>query len=134
MPESFDLSFSFSAVYFFLALIVLAGYAYYVYRYTIPVIAPAKKFLLVSIRSLALILVLFIIFEPIVTIAEKVILEPVNLIFIDNSRSIKIEDGTNRVENVNEFISDASAAQKEINAEIYSFGSESKKIDRKSTV
>src|SRR5690606_2309341 len=122
MPESFDLSFSFNAIYFFLAIIILAGYAYYVYRYTIPQIAPAKKILLVALRSLALILILFIIFEPIITAAEKIILEPVNLIFIDNSRSIKIEDGTNRIETVNNFISDASTANNDINAEFYSFG------------
>ncbi len=128
MPESFDLSFSFNAIYFFLAIIILAGYAYYVYRYTIPQIAPAKKILLVALRSLALILILFIIFEPIITAAEKIILEPVNLIFIDNSRSIKIEDGTNRIETVNNFISDASTANNDINAEFYSFGNKLTKL------
>ncbi|MFO7447846.1 MAG: VWA domain-containing protein [Ignavibacteriaceae bacterium] len=120
MPESLDLSFAFSGFYFVIALLILAGYAFYVYRYTIPVVSPAKKLVLVSLRSLALILLLFIIFEPIVTIANKNIIEPVNLIFTDNSRSITIDDGTNRSESVKIFLQDAESIT-DI-SEFYSFG------------
>ena len=56
-----------------------------------------KRFLLTALRSLALVLLLFIFFEPVLTLTKKNILTPLNLFFFDNSKSIQIDDGTNRV-------------------------------------
>lgn len=125
--ENVDLTFSFSPVLFFTALAVLAGYAIYVYRYTVPQVSAAKKTLLVSLRTLALLLLLFIIFEPILTLAKKNIIEPVNLFFVDNSRSINIEDGTNRKENINNFINEIESSLKN-SFQLFAFGNETEEV------
>ncbi len=101
--EKISLTLSFNPIFFIAALILLGAYAVYVYRYTVPVVNKSKKILLVSLRTFALIILLFAIFEPIVTLAKKVILEPVNLFFVDNSRSIQIKDGTHREETTEAF-------------------------------
>ncbi len=121
--EKFDLTFSLPAVFFFIALIILGGYTIYVYRYTIPAVNPAKKYLLVSLRTLALLFLLFIFFEPILTLAKKVVLEPKNLIFIDNSKSILINDNTNRKQHIEKFLIDVGEKDLIKNSTVYSFGS-----------
>ena len=94
--EKINLSFSFNGVFFFLGLVILAAYAIYMYRYTLPPVSSVKKTLLGLLRTFALILLLFIIFEPVVTLVKKIILQPVNLVFVDDSHSIQIKDGTQR--------------------------------------
>ena len=127
--EKFDLTFSLPAVFFFIALIILGGYAYYVYRYTIPAVNPAKRYLLISLRTLALLFLLFIFFEPILTLAKKVVLEPKNLIFVDNSKSILIEDGTNRKEHVKNFLDDVGNKNQIKNPTVFSFGSKVNQVN-----
>ncbi len=102
--EKINLSFSFNGVFFIIGLILLAAYAIYMYRYTLPPVSSVKKTLLVLLRTFALILMLFIIFEPVATLAKKIILQPVNLVFVDDSHSIEIKDGTQRSENVKRFV------------------------------
>ncbi len=127
--EKFDLTFSLPAVFFFIALIILGGYAYYVYRYTIPAVNPAKRYLLISLRTLALLFLLFIFFEPILTLAKKVVLEPKNLIFVDNSKSILIDDGTNRKQHVENFLDDVGNKNQIKNPTVFSFGSKVNQVN-----
>jgi len=121
--EKVSLNFSHPPFYFFLFLILLAGYSFYVYRYTIPQTAPSKKIFLAFIRALALSLLLFIFFEPVLTLSKKKILEPVNLIFVDNSRSIQINDGMNREETERNFIADLKNNNLSNNSELFTFAS-----------
>ncbi|MEO8398756.1 MAG: hypothetical protein ABI550_02955 [Ignavibacteriaceae bacterium] len=130
--EKIDLTFSFPSVFFLIALILLGGYAYYVYRYTVPAVSAPKKIFLTSLRTLALILLLFIFFEPILTLAQKNILKPINLIFVDNSRSILIDDGTNRKQNIENFLNKISNKNLPKNSEVLAFGSSIKKINEDS--
>jgi len=127
--EKIGLTFSFTTVYFFLSLLVLIGYSIYVYRYTIPVVNISKKILLLSLRVLALLLILFFVFEPILTLSKKNTLEPVNLIFVDNSRSILIEDGTNRKGVIKEFLSNLERHNISENSRLYEFGSKVSRIN-----
>ena len=127
--EKINLTFSFSPLFFFAALILLGAYAVYVYRYTVPVINTSKKILLVTLRILALLLLLFVIFEPILNLTKKIILEPVNLIFVDNSRSIQIKDGTHRKETIDNFLKDAGANNLFGNSKLYSFGNRVKEVN-----
>ncbi len=127
--EKFDLTFSLPAVFFFIAIILIGGYAYYVYRYTVPAVSSARRYLLVSLRTLALLFLLFIFFEPILTLAKKIVLEPKNLIFVDNSKSILIDDGTNRKENVQKFLENVEEKNLVKNSTFYSFGSSIEKIN-----
>ncbi len=127
--EKLSLSFSFNAIYFFIALILLAGYSIYVYKYTIPDISIIRKTFLVLLRTLALILLLFIIFEPILTLAKKIILKPVNLIYVDNSRSIQIKDNSNREKTIDDFIDGISKNNLVKNSEFFEFGSRVKQVN-----
>ena len=124
--EKIKFSFAFSPVFFILAVLAVLGYAVYVYRYTIPQVKPSKKAFLILLRTLALMLLIFIFFEPILALTKKVILEPVNLVFIDNSRSIKIEDGTHRAESIKRFISNYGKSGLLNNSEFFTFGSKLK--------
>ena len=120
--EKVDLTFSINPFLLVLFFLITAVFTFYIYRYTVPVIDLSKKIFLVLIRFTALLLMLFIIFEPMVTLAKKIIIEPVNLVFIDNSRSIKIDDGTQRDESVKNFINDVESNLGENDLEVLTFG------------
>lgn len=122
--EKIDLSFSFNSVYFFIGLILIVAYSIYVYRFTLPPVSKLKKGILTLLRSLALILLLFIFFEPVLTLIKRQILTPSNYFFIDNSKSITIKDGTDRISNLSSVTENLNSAS--INGEkyFYSFASD----------
>ncbi len=105
------------------AALVLTGFAVFIYRYTIPAISKTKKILLITLRSICLILLLLLLFEPMLTYARKMVIEPVNLLFVDNSGSITIEDGTKRTETVKEIVDEFIINKSDINFEFFTFGS-----------
>ncbi len=127
--ERISLDLSFPSILFFLFLILLVGYAIYSYRYTIPEIPNGKKFFLIFLRSLALIILLFVFFEPVLTLAKKKVLEPVNLIFVDNSRSIQIKDGTDRERTEKDFVAGLKQSDLSGNSMLYTFGSNVKSLN-----
>ena len=121
--ERINLELSFPSILFFLFLILLVGYAIYSYRYTIPEIPAGKKILLIILRSLALIILLFVFFEPVLTLAKKKVIEPLNLIFLDNSRSIQIKDGTHREQTEKDFVAGLKQNGLSSNSMLFTFGS-----------
>ncbi|MCW8803948.1 MAG: VWA domain-containing protein [Ignavibacteriaceae bacterium] len=121
--EDIQLSIAYSAAYLIIAFILIALYSFYVYRFTIPHIHPYKKVLLVTLRVLALIVLCLILFEPILNLSKKITIEPGNLVFIDDSRSLKIDDGSNRTEAVQKILSDFSFYASESNITFLEFGS-----------
>lgn len=126
--DNIVLTFSLPVIYFFIALILIGVYTIYVYRYTIPEIPQLKKIVLVGLRTSGLLILVFILFEPILNLSRKLILEPANLIFIDNSRSMTINDGTDRVSNVRKILNDLSSHSTEENISFYTFGNSVRKI------
>lgn len=72
-----------------LLLIAFIGALAY-YRHTIPSIVQSKKNLLISVRTLALWLLLFALFEPVLTLIHSSNEEPMTIIMLDNSRSMTI--------------------------------------------
>jgi hypothetical protein len=120
--QEISLSLAYPAVYLFLGLAAIALYSFYVYRYTIPQIENYKKIILTSLRVLALLFLILILFEPILNLSRKLTLEPYNLVFIDNSRSIKIEDGTKRESTVNQIMNELSGSASSDNLSFYEFG------------
>ena len=126
--EKIHLTFSYSPLFFFAALLVLGAYTVYVYRYTVPAVSRSRKILLVVLRTLALLLLLFVIFEPILTLTKKVVLKPVNLIFVDNSRSMQIKDGTHREVSIDNFLKAANSNNLLTNSKLYSFGNAVKPV------
>ncbi len=130
--EKINLNFSFNYIYFVISLLLLLFYALYIYRFTLPPVPKLKKILLVFLRSTALILLLFIFFEPVLTITQKVVQKPINLFFIDNSKSIKIEDKTNRISTVKNLVEVIRNSNLTGDNKFYSFGSSIKKLNRDS--
>lgn len=130
--EKIDLSFSFNTIFFFIGLIILAAYSFFVYRFTLPPVSKTKRGILILLRSLALVLLLFIFFEPVLTLTKKNILTPTNLFFFDNSKSITIDDGTNRIEGIKTLIEQTKSASINGNKQYYSFGSAINQIDEDS--
>jgi hypothetical protein len=120
--EEINLHLIYSSLYFIIAIILIGTYAFYVYRFTIPQVNRLTKITFVTLRTLALIVILFMFFEPILSFTKKIILEPVNLIFIDNSRSNKIDDGTNRINTLTEISKDIFSTPISNNNEVYLFG------------
>ena len=102
--DKINLTFSLNPFYFAAGLIILALYSFYVYRYTVPVVSKALKYTLSVLRVLALLLLLFIIFEPILTLVKKNILEPVNLVFVDNSKSILADESKKKQDEIKKTI------------------------------
>lgn len=130
--DKIDLGFSFNAIYFFLGLILLAAYSFYVYRFTLPPVSKIKRYLLILLRSVALIFLLFIFFEPVLTLTKKNILTPLNLFFFDNSKSIQINDGTNRIDRIKNLIEQTKSAAINGDKQIFAFGSSVNFIDEDS--
>lgn len=126
--DKLTINYAFSSVYFYLGLILIAAYTYYTYRYTVPQVNSAFRYVLIIIRTLALLLVLFTIFEPILNIARRKEIEPLSLIFVDDSKSIRIDDGTNRMGSVEGFLSRISSGALKSSAEVYSFGTGVNKV------
>ena len=127
--EDINLTLTFPVIYLFLSLFLIAAYSFYVYRYTIPQIQPFKKIALVTLRVLALLILCLILFEPILNLSKKLTLEPSNFVFIDNSRSIRIDDGTNRLSTIKKIVNDFSVNASESNLTFYEFGNSVKPID-----
>ncbi|MEJ2105684.1 MAG: hypothetical protein P8X47_14085 [Ignavibacteriaceae bacterium] len=120
--EEVSLTLNYPVIYLFLAILLIAGYSYYVYRYTIPPVNKSRKILLVTLRALALLLLCFILFEPILNLNRKLNLEPSNLVFIDNSRSMTIDDGTKRSTNSKEILNYLLNNASQNNLTFYEFG------------
>lgn len=127
--ENINLSLAFNALYFFIGFILLVIYSVYVYKYTLPPVSNLRRFVLMALRGLALLLMLFILFEPILVLTEKKILPPVSLFFIDNSKSMRIDDGTDRIGLVNNFIDELSQSDLNSNKSFFSFGSKIKAVE-----
>ena len=120
--EEIGLNFAYPSIFLVTVLLLLAAYSYYVYRFTIPLISKPKKFLLVILRTLALLTIVIVFFEPVISFTKKITLEPVNLIFIDNSSSINIDDETNRPETVKNIASNLSSSEFIGKSEFFLFG------------
>jgi hypothetical protein len=130
--EKIGLNFSLNYIYLVIGIIILSLYSYFVYRYTLPPVSYFKKYILLFLRSIALISLLFIFFEPVLTLTKKEIITPSNLFFFDNSRSIKIDDGTNRIATMENIIEEISNKKLNGRTEYFSFGSKVKQINKDS--
>jgi hypothetical protein len=127
--EKINLTFTFSTLFFILGLLLIISYAVYSYLHTVPQISRSKKSLLVFLRTSALLLLLFVLFEPVLTLAKRELFRPVNLIFVDNSRSMKIDDGTNREDKVKSFLSGINSSGLSAHSLFHVFGNQVKRSD-----
>jgi hypothetical protein len=104
--DEFSINLAYDKFFLILILIALGIYSVYVYRITIPPITKFKKIFLSSLRTAALFILILVLFEPILNLTKKTSVEPKHFIFIDNSRSMLIDDGTEKPLTVRNIVSD----------------------------
>jgi len=89
---NFSLNFSVSIVVFIVLGLIAIAFAFWSYRETVPPSTKLKRNFLATLRSAALIVILFIVFEPIVGLLYREIELPIIAILIDDSESMAISD------------------------------------------
>ncbi len=114
---------------FILFLILIALFSFYIYRFTIPRVSGRIKYLLFAIRFLILALILFVIYEPVLTLINREVNESKTFIYADNSNSIAAKDSSKRSGQV-KFILDELNTGSGIRTKNFSFGA---KIDSAKT-
>jgi hypothetical protein len=85
-----------SHIHWFLLLLLLMGaigLALWAYRVTIPPISRRKKIILVTLRSITLVLLVVLIAEPLFRISHTIRRAPVLAVIADNSLSMTLTDG-----------------------------------------
>lgn len=127
--EKIQLSLSLSWVLFWALILVAGFYSFFVYRITLPPVSRIKKIILSTLRFSALLILIFILFEPILILEKKIKIEPINLVFIDNSRSLKSNDGTSKAANVLDLALKLADSDLKNNLEFFSFGVGVNKIE-----
>lgn len=79
---------------FIIGLILTAiGFSVWSYLRTIPPIAPARRVVLITLRSLAIVLLIFALFEPVLTLVATSADPPEIAVLLDNSQSMTITTG-----------------------------------------
>ncbi len=122
--NEFGISLSFHFVYLLLAVFLIIGYTYFTYRYTLPPTGKLNKLILISLRTLALSLLIVILFEPVLNLVKKENITALNFVFVDNSRSMKIKDQTDREETTLNILEDLSLRKNEDKLILCEFGSD----------
>ncbi|KAB2843852.1 MAG: hypothetical protein F9K45_05540, partial [Melioribacteraceae bacterium] len=123
--DKINIDFTFSPLLVILGIIVLAGYSFYVYKFTVPQVSPLFKYFLITLRALTLALILVVIFEPVIAIKYVEEENPKTFVFVDESRSIVNADSVSKAEEIKNILSElANKSNNEI--KFYSFAS---KID-----
>lgn len=103
--NSYTLGISGNILVLILSILVGFALAYYSYLKPVPPLSSAKRWLMISLRTVALALLLFILFEPILTGISVKKIKPKIAVFIDNSISAALTDGAgSRAEKMNNII------------------------------
>ena len=127
---------SISGFWWVLVVLAAVAVAFTVFSYTntIPPISKSKKIFLITLRSTAIIILLFAIFEPIWTSINAFVVKPKIAVLFDNSISMGIDDAAgNRKQRYKELVDkiDFSAFGKDIL--YYQFSDDAKQIDINNT-
>lgn len=103
----FALSFTASVLLLVALVAGAAAYSIWAYRRTVPEISGRRRAVLTVLRALALSLVLFLIFEPILNLRRTETVEPHVAVLYDDSKSMTVRDGgTERAALVRALITD----------------------------
>ncbi len=120
--DTLDISININYPILLLLIFLGIAYTYYIYRYTIPPTSMFLKSVLVFIRATAISLIVILIFEPTLIVKYNRSINPINVVFVDNSNSIVNRDSTDRVKMVEDFLNDFSQSVYGEN-QYYSFSS-----------
>jgi hypothetical protein len=106
---SFTLSFAESVLLLLLLIAIAVLFAIWVYRHTVPEITRARRIMLIALRSAAIAVLLFLLFEPVLNLQRNQVLPPRVAVLLDDSKSITVEDaGTSRDASMREFVSSSA--------------------------
>lgn len=92
--NSYSLAISGSWVLFVAIALLIIGISFYSYRSTNPPISGGKRFTLLTLRIVGMLLLLFAVFQPIVTNSFDEVIAPKIAFLIDDSESISIKDAS----------------------------------------
>ncbi len=87
-----DLTTSGSALWLVLFVLVGIAFSYFVYRRTVPPVSAALRYLLMGLRAAAVVLVLLLLFEPILSVTRQKQKRPVVAVLVDRSASMSLVD------------------------------------------
>ena len=90
--NSYHLGLSGSWWWLILLIVLATGFTLFVYRRTVPEIPTSKKAILVTLRWIAIFLLLFILFEPMFTLIRGAFEKPKLAVLLDNSLSMALVD------------------------------------------
>ena len=129
--ETSGFTFGVNFGWFLLFALILIGITIFSYWRTVPEISYRKKTLLISLRSLGLIILLFILFEPSFVKSSARIIQPKIAILLDNSYSMSLTDASiNRKEAYRKIIKDLNIENIKNEADFYLFANKTKKLNR----
>lgn len=110
----------------FIALLLIVAFTIFVYRYTLPPVSKVLKYFLILLRTVALIIIFLLLFEPAISVTKKIEERPEIAVFIDNSQSVaKYSD------EINNFVTNLSNRINNNYADIsfYTFGDSAKQLN-----
>ena len=90
--NEYNLGISGSWLLYILLVLIGFGIAYYSYSKTVPPISRGRKSLFLTLRTLAIALLLMVLFEPVLTGITSKTKEPVLAVLFDDSKSMKATD------------------------------------------
>ncbi|MFC1553654.1 hypothetical protein ACFL7D_03370 [candidate division KSB1 bacterium] len=100
MPDIKNITLSLQGSSILIFLLIFTGILtiYFMYRNTTPPVQKWKKNILAVVRLIALVLIIFLVFSPIITITREININPGLALLIDNSSSIVLmdKDSSNR--------------------------------------
>ncbi len=104
MQSSFSLVTSGSSLLLIALILAIVLFSFFIYKYTIPSVSRVLRTGLVFLRTAILVLILFLIYEPIASMIKSETVESKTRIYIDNSNSIATSDSAGRIAQLNTFI------------------------------
>jgi hypothetical protein len=126
--ENINVSISYSPWILFLGIAIVIIYTLFIYKTTLPPINKLAKGLLIALRSMALLLILLLLFDPIAKISSSVNVEPENFVFIDNSKSIRQFSPSSEINNIYEIV-DQLNSKLDGHKKVFTFDSNLEEID-----
>ncbi len=88
-----SLSFQIPWYVFLIAASFGAAISFFVYRTTVPPVSPFRRYLLIVLRSLALMLLILALCQPVFKLTRRSALQPAVAVLVDNSLSMSLTDG-----------------------------------------
>lgn len=122
-------SFGLNPWLFLLCAVVAGALSYWLYRRTTPQLSTGKRAVLGLLRFVALTLILFLLFEPVLRLIEREEKQPILAVLVDNSQSLLMTSGADTSaapvrERIRTLFSQIPAAVRDADIRMYSFDSD----------